>query len=414
MISSELRRPVVSGLLAVLLAGTASAAPAASVYELIDARLEHMRGVAAHKWHHDLPVEDPPREAVVLEQAVSDALRYGFTVGSSRAFFTAQMDAAKQVQRHFFEVWSREGEPPHGQDLGSIRPELSRLGREILAAAAVLESPSEAAFRAAVAVRGLDDGTRDAIFAALAGLERYSDRLRQILDSGVLRIGTTGDYAPFSHRADDAPLSGIDIDLARHLAGALEVAPVFVTTTWPALMQDLAEGAYDIAMSGVSRTLDRQRHGYLSQPYYVGGKTPIARCGEEGSYNSLAAIDRREVRVIVNPGGTNEQFVDRHLRRAKKVLHQDNRTIFAALEEGVADVMITDRVEVELQTRVRPALCATMAEPLTYQEKAYLLPQDEPWRAFVDTWLALAQADGTVTQVFRAHGVELRPPGRRR
>ncbi len=182
---------------------------------------------------------------------------------------------------------------------------------------------------------------------------------------------------------------------------------MLVDTTWSGLLSDLAAGRYDIAMGGVSRTLERQKHGYLSHPYYTGGKAAIARCADAGRYGSLAAIDRPGVRVIVNPGGTNERFVDAHLQRAAKVLHEDNRTIFDALAAGEGDVMITDRVEVELQAARHPELCATMSGTLNRQEKAYLMPQDEPLKEFVDTWLDAVLADGTVAEAFRRHGVLL-------
>ena len=408
-----------SALLLVLAFALASANPAVPVgphnaaggegfYELIGKRLELMTAVAAHKWRHRQPIEDLQREALVIDQAVADALRYGFTVGSSRAFFAAQIEAAKEIQRHWFEVWQSAPGPPSAPDLErEVRPELLRLGSEILAAAArrgrEFVSPQ---MPAALDVAGLSEPTKGALLAVARGLERYPHRLRQILDSGVLRVGTTGDYAPFSHRGDgDAEFEGIDIDLARDLAEALGVTVKFVPTSWPTLLDDLLGGEYDIGMSGISRTLGRQQHGYLSQPYFVGGKTPIARCDRAAGFASLAAIDRAGVRVVVNPGGTNEQFVDANIRRADKVMHQDNRTIFRLLIAGEADVMITDRVEVGLQTALHPQLCATMSGNLNYQEKAYLLPQDEVWRSFVDTWLALAVGSGTVAAVFRQHQV---------
>jgi len=284
-----------------------------------------------------------------------------------------------------------------------------RLGSEILAAAAAV--PLGAAgedIEGALDVAGLGQDERATLLAAAAGLTRYSNRLEQILQTGVLRVGSTGDYAPFSHRGvgSEAAVVGIDIDLARSLAAGLGVAVEFVPTTWPSLLADLLDGRYDIAMSGVSRILERQRHGYLSRPYYAGGKAAIARCEVAAAFGSLAAIDQPGVRVIVNPGGTNERFVDTRLHRAEKVSHPDNRTIFRALAAGDADLMITDRVEIELQTVANPELCATPGGPFSYQQKAYLMPRDEPWRAFVDTWLELALADGTVAAAFRDHGID--------
>jgi cyclohexadienyl dehydratase len=374
-----------------------------------------MDEVAAYKWREGLPIEDPAREAVVLEEGVTEALRHGLTAASSRALFEAQIEAAKTIQQHWFEMWTARPGPAEAPDLNAeIRPELLRLGDAIVAAAAHPRRLAAADhFAATVDVVGLDVEARAALLEAVRGLERYPHRLAQILDVGVVRIGTTGDYAPFSHRDGDGDVGvavGIDAELGRRLADALGVRVQFVATSWPTLMADLAERRFDIAMSGVSRTVERQRHGMFSRPYYVGGKTPIARCEAADGFDALAAIDRPGVRVVVNPGGTNERFVDTHIHRADKILHGDNRTIFQVLVDGGADVMITDRVEVELQSARHPQLCATMADTLTYQEKAYLLPQDPVWQGFVDTWLDLALADGTVARIFRDHGVEPRLP----
>jgi cyclohexadienyl dehydratase len=410
------KRPVPrvgAALLALFLLGAAETPAAECIYRLLDARLELMDEVAAFKWHRKLPIENREREAVVLKQAAADSLRLGFTPDSSHRFFAAQIEAAKAIQRHWFRIWKTGGSPAVPPDLDAeVRPELLRLGSAILAAAGDASSGSRRAFEQTVQVEGLDRQSRTAIFDALENLERFRNRLEQIVSTGVLRIGTTGDYAPFTYRTgqDESPV-GIDIDLGLRLADALGVEAAFVETSWPTLLDDLVAGRYDIAMGGVSRTLERQKQGYLSPAYYAGGKTPIARCNQADRYGSLEAIDRPGVRVIVNPGGTNEAFLDTNVHRAVKVPHEDNRTIFDALVAGRADVMITDRIEAELQAKRHPELCATMPGTITYQQKGYLMPQDGPWHAFVATWLELAIADGTVSAVFREHGVEPHIPG---
>ena len=159
-------------------------------------------------------------------------------------------------------------------------------------------------------------------------------------------------------------------------------------------------------MSGVSRTEERQRHAYFSAPYYVGGKTVISRCKDAPDFSSFADVDQKHVRVIVNPGGTNEAFVDANVRNAEKVLYADNRTIFQQLLAGFADVMITDSIEVEWQTARNPDLCRAFPGTLTVQVKAFLLPRDENLRKFVDHWLSQRLADGTVGAAFSRQGVE--------
>lgn len=393
-------------LIALLLPVAAQASPADDLYPLVGERLSLMRDVAAFKWLNDLPVTDVERESVVLEAAGEQALRAGLKPETAAAFFREQIEAAKDIQHYWFERWSEGGAPVVAPDLGTdIRPRLLALGDAIVAALGGATGHDPAAFSRAVQTEGLGSERRNRLFDALRRVEAYEHRLAQILGSGVLRVGTTGDYAPFSHSDADGVFdpAGLDVDLARDLARALEVELVLVQTSWPTLTEDLLAGRYDIAMSGVSRTLARARVGNLSLPYYVGGKMPIARCEDRRRFNSLDGIDQPDVRVIVNPGGTNEQFVDTQIRQAEKVLHPDNRTIFEALLAGEADVMITDSIEVALQARRNPGLCGTMGRTLTYQEKAYFMPVDAPLKAFVDTWLSLRLSDGTVNSLLNAH-----------
>src|ERR1700719_3118989 len=62
--------------------------------------------------------------------------------------------------------------------------------------------------------------------------------LKQIQKAGVLRIGTTGDYKPFSYKTADGQLVGADIEMAKDLAATLGVRPEFVPTTWKTLLDD--------------------------------------------------------------------------------------------------------------------------------------------------------------------------------
>jgi cyclohexadienyl dehydratase len=372
------------------------------VTELAHKRLTIMRDVAAHKWINGIPVEDGAREARVLENAESAALRFGLDVAATRVLFEAQIEAAKEVQGYWFERWSEGDAPDAAPDLvGELRPRLLALGDQILAGLAAEPCCAEPI----PPLEGLGETSRRRLDGALRDVERYPNRLEQVRRSGVLRIGTTGDYPPFSYRvADDRPFAGADVDLGRLLAQHVGAEVRFVLTSWPTLMEDLAAGRFDLAMSGVSRTAGRERVAAFTRAYHVGGKTPIARCSQRDRFSSLAQIDRPGVRVIVNPGGTNELFVYTNLTRADKVLHTDNRSIFLALIEGRADVMITDRIEVRLQTRLHDGvLCATTPRNFNRQEKAYLLPRDEAWRAYVDEWVGRMLAQGAVERAMARH-----------
>src|SRR6266702_1473102 len=132
-----------------------------------------------------------------------------------------------------------------------------------------------------------------------------ASRLDDIVKRGTLRVGMTGDYRPFtSLDKTNSKFTGFDVDMAEALGKALGVKVEFVQTAWPQLMKDFEADNFDIAMGGVSITLDRQKKGVFSTPIMREGKTPIARCADKGKYETIADIDKAGTRVIVNPGGT--------------------------------------------------------------------------------------------------------------
>ncbi|MBR1232594.1 transporter substrate-binding domain-containing protein [Bradyrhizobium sp. AUGA SZCCT0182] len=230
-------------------------------------------------------------------------------------------------------------------------------------------------------------------------------RLDDIIKRGTLRVGMTGDYLPFTYLdKTTSKFRGFDVDMAEALGKALGVKVEFVHTAWPQLMKDFEADNFDVAMSGVSITLDRQKKGLFSTPIMREGKTPIARCADKGKYETIADIDKTGTRVIVNPGGTNERFVRANVKNAEVKLHNDNVTIFDEIAKGNADLMMTDSSETLYQQKLHPGvLCAVHPEkPFDFAEKAYWLQRDVALKAFVDQWLHISTEDGSFRKIYAA------------
>jgi cyclohexadienyl dehydratase len=233
------------------------------------------------------------------------------------------------------------------------------------------------------------------LLAAAAAANAQESRLDAVQKSGALRVCTPGDYKPFSLAKADGTYEGLDVDLAQSMAKALGVEARFVKTSWPKLMDDFVDKC-DIAVGGISVTLDRQKRAFFTEPYMVNGKAPIARCENVKKFQTIADIDKPGVTVIENPGGSNERFARASFKQAKIVIFNDNTTIFDEILKGNADVMISESVEVKVQEKLRPGLCAVNPDkPLQYGEMGYLLPRgDVVFKAWVDQFLHLARASG--------------------
>jgi cyclohexadienyl dehydratase len=93
------------------------------------------------------------------------------------------------------------------------------------------------------------------------------DRLQKVLTSGVLRVGTTMDTPVFSMRDPaSGKLMGFDMDVLETLSPALGVRIDYVKMTFGSMLADLAADKFDVAMSGMGRTLDRARTATFSKP----------------------------------------------------------------------------------------------------------------------------------------------------
>ena len=213
--------------------------------------------------------------------------------------------------------------------------------------------------------------------------------------AGVLRVGTTGDYKPFAFREPDGSYRGADIDMARQLAHELGLRVEFVPTTWATLERDFSADRFDIAVGGVTILPAREKIAAFSTATLTDGKRPIVRCADKARYVSVAAIDQPGVRVVVNPGASNEAFARSQLPHAQLTVHADNVSVFDEIVAGRADVMVTDGIEVDHQALLHKELCAAaVPAPFTRLQKAYMLPQDPAFVAEVDRWWAGEVASG--------------------
>jgi cyclohexadienyl dehydratase len=206
--------------------------------------------------------------------------------------------------------------------------------------------------------------------------------------AGVLRVGTPGDYAPFSLRQPDGSYRGADVTEVQRLADHLGLKVVFVPTAWGKLADDAKAHRFDVAVGGISITPARKEFAAFSTVLVSDGKRPLVRCTDRARFNSLSAIDQPAVRVVTNPGGSNEAFDHANLPHATLTVFPDNKTIFGELLAGREDVMVTDGVEVDHQALLHPELCAAaVPAPFTHFENAFLLQPDPALEQAVDGFL---------------------------
>lgn len=229
-----------------------------------------------------------------------------------------------------------------------------------------------------------------------------ANKLEEIMDQGVLKVGTTGDYQPMSYLdPDTGEYVGFDNELTKDLAGEMGVEIQYVETSWPTLMEDTLAGKFDLAICGITVNDARKEQALMSDGYIVNGKTILCRAEDADKYTSLEAINRPEVRVMVNPGGLNEQFARENLPDVTLIIHDVNQEIPGLVASGEADIMITEIMEAGYYVGQDSRLAAPLVqEPFTHGEIGVLMPKgSEDLLNYVNEFLRKEKESGRIDEL---------------
>jgi cyclohexadienyl dehydratase len=219
-------------------------------------------------------------------------------------------------------------------------------------------------------------------------------------EAAKLRVGTSGDYAPFSLREADGTHRGFSIDLAERYAKDRGLELEFVAFRWPSLRGALAADRFDLALSGITVRPERSLAGRFSLPLMETGAVAIVRGDDWGGIDGL---DKPVVRIGVNAGGHLERVAAERFPRATRIAIPDNAAVLQALIDGAVQAVVTDSAEA-------PSWLAALPDeyeahgPFTRDRKAALVaPSQTALAADFDAWLIERERDGTLAALRETH-----------
>lgn len=216
-------------------------------------------------------------------------------------------------------------------------------------------------------------------------------RLHEILDSGVLRVGTTGDWNPMSIK-DPATNSyrGFDIDVTRELAKDLGVDVEYVATDWKTLVNGITANKYDITGSA-SLNMSRAKVAGYSQPYFYLAFVPVVQKKDLAKFSDWSDFDTPDIKVAATLGTVQEKMVKDFFPSAQHIVIEAPARDFQELLARRADVSVTSNVEAAtLVEKFKQLAIVPVKEPRKPTPIAMLLPQDDQvWINYINHWVEL-------------------------
>jgi ABC-type amino acid transport substrate-binding protein len=244
--------------------------------------------------------------------------------------------------------------------------------------------------------------------AAEAGEPR--DRLTKVLETGLLRVCIWPDYYGISYRNPKTQqLAGIDVDLARQLAGDLgpKVRVEFVDSSFAKLTLDVTADRCDIAMFAIGITPARAEKLRFSQPHLQSDIYAITTRSNR-RIQQWADIDQPGVVVAVAKGTYHEPVMRERLRQARLAVLDTPFAREQEVESGRADVFMTD-YPYSQRMLANSDWARLVSPPASYHLTPYayaMAPGDERWLQRIDHFILTIKQDGRLLAAAKRHQLE--------
>ena len=169
----------------------------------------------------------------------------------------------------------------------------------------------------------------------------------ELVKDGVLTVGSDTSFPPFE-TMNGSVAEGFDVDLAGALAKEMGLTVNFTSQKFDTLIPQLkAGGTFDVIMSGMTITPEREKEISFSTPYIDSNQSITVVKGKFPKIdgNDTAAINTAFTGKIigVQSGTTGEAWAKENIKGAKQIVpFDDTLAAFSALNAGKVDAVVND------------------------------------------------------------------------
>ncbi len=226
--------------------------------------------------------------------------------------------------------------------------------------------------------------------------------LEQITKRGQLRVGFEAGYMPFEMADKKGRFIGFDIDMAKEMAKAMGVKFVPVNTAWDGIIPALITKKFDIIISGMTATQERNLKINFADPYIIVGQTILLNKRNAGKIKSYKDLNNPKYTVCSKLGTTGEQAIKRLIPKAKYKSFESESEAALEVLNGKADATVYDL-----------PFCATfmaqqgagklifLDEPFTFEPLAWAIRKGDPdFMNWLNNFLRQVKNDGRYAKIY--------------
>jgi len=159
-----------------------------------------------------------------------------------------------------------------------------------------------------------------------------------------LKVAIDPTYEPFTFKTADGKPTGFDVDIASALCEQVKRKCVFVEQVWDSMIPGLQAKKYDVIISSMSITEDRQKVIDFTNKYYNTPSRVVVK--KDVKFTGPASIKGKKIGVL--KGSTQEKYAMGELKTAgvEVVPYEAQDQVYLDIKSGRLDGTVADFVEV--------------------------------------------------------------------
>jgi polar amino acid transport system substrate-binding protein len=239
------------------------------------------------------------------------------------------------------------------------------------------------------------------VLAADINLAKKST-LETILKRGELRVGFESGYMPFEMTDKRGNFVGFDVDVAKEMAKAMGVKFVPVNTAWDGIIPALTTKKFDIIMSGMTITQERNLKINFADPYIIVGQTILLAKKHLGNVTSYKDLNNKKYTVTSKLGTTGEQAVKRLIPKANYKSFETEPEAALEVVNGKADAFVYDLPYcVVFNAQQGKGKLVFLDKPFTFEPLAWAINKGDPdFMNWLNNFLRQVKNDGRYERIY--------------
>ena len=226
--------------------------------------------------------------------------------------------------------------------------------------------------------------------------------LEEIQKRGVLRVGLEAGYLPFEMADKKGNYIGFDVDMAKEMAKAMKVKLEIVNTAWDGIIPALVTKKFDIIMSGMTITQERNLKINFADPYIIVGQTILLNKKHAGKVKSYKDLNSSKYPVTSKLGTTGEQAIKRMIPKANYKSFEVESEAALEVQSGKADATIYDLPFCAVfMAQQGGKNMVFLDEPFTYEPLAWAIRKGDPdFMNWLNNFLRQVKNDGRYDRIY--------------